>query len=376
MHHNRKLQQVIEKWLTKKKVLVVIGPRQVGKTTLMEKIISEFADECEYLNCEIPAIKQQFQDISIENFKRIIGNNKLLILDEVQQIENIGLCLKIMHDNFKDQVKIIATGSSALDISDKIFEPLTGRHLLFNMYPLALSEIYTKSKILQIEQNLSWHLVYGMYPDVLNDKANAEKYIVSLCGSYLYKDVLAWKDIRKPEMLNKILQLLAYQICNEVNMHELSQQLGINVETLESYISLLEKSFVVFRLSSFSNNPRKEIAKMKKIYFYDNGIRNAIIGNFNPLIARNDSGVLWENFIINERMKHNSYNEKNIRTYFWRTYNQQEIDYIEKENEMISAYEMKWSESKKNKITKAFTNLYPDAHSEIITPKSISNFVY
>lgn len=358
----------------RQKVLVLTGARQVGKTTLLQQLLKENRRSTLYLNADEPAVKRLFDDASLARLSEIIGGNELIVLDEVQQIRDIGNHLKRMADHFKDR-QIIATGSSALDIADRIFEPLTGRHFLFHLYPLALGEIYSGNERLKMDEFLPWHLVYGLYPDAVNNKIDAEKYIKSLAGQYLYKDVLAWKDIRKPELLDKLLQLLAHQMGSEVSMQELATQLRVKSETVESYLDLLEKSFVVYRLSSYVSNERKEVTKMKKIFFWDNGIRNAILDNFKPLELRNDIGALWENFMITERLKMNHYHERSIRSRFWRSRQQQEVDYVEWEDSQLRAYEMKWGTRHPARITKAFTNLYPEASTEIITPDTYFPFI-
>ncbi|MBK6330426.1 MAG: ATP-binding protein [Bacteroidetes bacterium] len=375
MEFKRHLAATLNKWMFRKKILIITGARQVGKTTLLQDLLEKSNKPTLYINAEEPANKQLFAGLSVASLRHMIGNNELIVIDEAQQIENIGLCLKMMADNFKEK-QIIATGSSALEIADKIFEPLTGRHFLFHLYPFSLSEIYDMNQQMQLRDNLHWHLVHGLYPDAVLNKEDAEIYVKSLAGSYLYKDVLAWKDIRKPELLDKLLQLLAHQMGNEVSMHELATQLKVKSDTVETYIDLLEKSFVVYRLRSHSTNDRKEVSKMKKIYFWDNGIRNAIIDNFKPLALRNDSGALWENFIVTERIKMNHYKQKNTKSKFWRSMQQQEVDYVETEQDEIRAYEMKWNPLQKTRITKAFTNLYPNASTEMISPDHYVSFVY
>lgn len=278
-----------------------------------------------------------------------------------------------MVDNFKD-VQFLATGSSSLEISETIFEPLTGRHILFNLYPFSLGELYPNKSPFEIEQELEFHMVYGTYPEITQKRDVAEILLQNLAEQYLYKDVLIWKDIRKPELLDKLLKLLSYQVGSEVNNHELAKALKVKSETVESYIDLLEKSFVVYRLNSYSTNERKEVSKMSKIYFWDNGIRNAVIGNYNQLANRNDHGQLWENFITSERLKHLRWINSKAKSYFWRNYNQSEVDYIELENEQLTAYEMKWHTTKNHKVTRAFTNMYQNAETEVVTPKSFVGF--
>lgn len=362
----------LTQWLFKGKVLVLTGARQVGKTTLLQKLLLK-NNEMLWLNADETVVRERLGDLNLESLKGVVGNYKVVVIDEIQRISNAGLLLKLLVDNFKS-TQIIATGSSALDISERIFEPLTGRHLLFHLYPFSLAEMYAGKSSFEVEQKLPFHLVYGCYPDIYNNQPDAETLLKNLANQYLYKDVLVWKDIRKPEILDKLLKLLAHQICSEVSINELSNQLKIKSETVESYIDLLEKSFVIFRVKSYSTNTRKEVTKMNKIYFWDNGIRNAIIGNFNPLNIREDKGLLWENFIISDRMKMNAFLNTSILSFFWRNYNQSEVDYVETSKENLFAYEMKWNTKSTSKISKAFTNKYPNASTEIITPLHFFDF--
>ncbi len=370
--YNRDLQNQLESWLFKGKVLVLIGARQVGKTTLLQQMFQN-NKETLWLNADESTIRNRFEELSLNNIKSIIGNYKIVIIDEVQRIANAGLLLKLMVDNFK-QTQFIATGSSSLDISENIFEPLTGRQIQFHLYPFSLKELYVGKSDFEIEQELPFHLVYGNYPDVCNNRADAETLIKNLSNLYLYKDVLAWKDIRKPDLLDKILKLLAYQVGSEVSIFELANTLQVKSETIESYINLLEKSFVVFRLSAYSTNARKEVSKMNKIYFWDNGVRNAVIDKMEDISLRNDIGQLWENFMISERLKMNAYFHPNVKSYFWRNYNQSEVDYVEILKDEIWGFELKWNKFKNNKISKAFTNIYPDSKNEIISPRNFTGF--
>lgn len=367
----RSLEQNIQKWLFKEKIIILTGARQVGKTTLLKKIIDKLNTESLFLNGDDSITKKLFEAPSVTNFRNLIGNSKLLFIDEAQRIENIGICLKLIYDNFPN-VQTIVSGSSALEIADKIFEPLTGRHFLYHLYPFTMNELYSNN-YLKFTENLNWHLVYGCYPDVVNHQFDAKKYLKSIANSYLYKDVLSWKDIRKPELLDKLLQLIALQLVSEVSVNELANQLKVKSETVESYLDLLEKSFVIFRLKSYATNERKEVTKMKKIYFWDVGIRNAIIDNFKPIEARTDIGVLFENFVIADRIKTNQYNENDIKPYFWRSLQKQEVDYVEYFENKLSGFEIKWNP--KNKITKSFQNLYPDSTANIIHPNNLYNFL-
>ena len=367
----RILRTKLSYWMFKKKVLIITGARQVGKTTLLEMLFSK--DEALWLNGDDQALRIRLEQINSEGIRDLIGNHKIVIIDEVQRLLNPGLLLKMMIDNFKE-VQFIATGSSALEISDKIFEPLTGRHILFHLYPFSQEELYPQKSNYELEQTLPFHLRFGSYPDVCNNPSDAETLLKNLSSQYLYKDVLIWKDIRKPELLDKLLKLLAFQVCSEVSINELANALKVKSETVENYIDLLEKSFVVFRLKAYSTNERKEVTKMNKIYFWDNGIRNAIIEDFRPLELRNDIGALWENLLISERMKSKAWKEIGAKSYFWRNLQQREVDYLEEQYGELTDYEIKWNSDKKHKITLAFTNAYPNAKTEIITPLNFKEF--
>lgn len=369
---NRQAQSQIEKWIGKQKAIVLTGARQVGKTTLFKTMFGNKQGML-WLNADETPVRERLQLLSTENLKGVIGKNRWVVIDEIQRIPNVGLLLKLLIDNFKN-VNFFATGSSALDIAETIFEPLTGRHLLFHLHPLMLAEMHPKQSAFEVEQKIPFHLVYGCYPDVYNYPNDAETLLKNLTNQYLYKDVLVWKDIRKPQLLDKLLQLLAHQIGSEVSVAELANQLKVKSETVESYIDLLEKSFVVFRLPAFSNNPRKEITKMHKIFFWDNGIRNAIIDQFDDVSVRTDIGKLWENFAISERMKWLAWNNAGVKSYFWRNYNQSEVDYVEVDKKKITAFEMKWNTAKKHKVTAAFTNAYPQAQTQIVTPINFISF--
>ena len=366
-------QNVLQKWLNKGKVLVITGARQVGKTTMLQNMFDDADQKVLWLNADETRVRTRLSELDVAALENVVGNYKTVIIDEVQRIENAGLLLKILADHFKN-VQFIATGSSALDISERIFEPLTGRYLLFHLYPFTLAEIYKDESVFEIENKLPFHLVYGNYPDIFKHQNEAETLLKNLSNQYLYKDVLVWKDIRKPQLLDKLLKLLSYQVGSEVSIHELSNQLKVSSETVDIYIDLLEKSFVIFRLPAYSTNPRKEISKMNKIFFWDNGIRNAVIGNYDDLSIRQDVGQLWENFVISERMKMNSWIAPDRKSYFWRNYNQSEVGYLETEGNQLSAFEVKWNTRKKHSVTKAFTNAYPEATTAVVTPLSFDDF--
>lgn len=365
-------EKVLNNWLGKQKVIVLTGARQVGKTTLFQNMFQQ-KEQLIWLNADETSTRERLQVLTVENIKSIIGNNKWVVIDEIQRIPNAGLLLKLMIDNFKN-VQFLATGSSALDISETIFEPLTGRHLLFHLHPLMITEMYGSKTPFEIEQKLPFHLVFGCYPDVYNYPNDAEVLLKNLANQYLYKDILVWKDIRKPQLIDKLLKLLAHQIGSEVSISELANQLNVKSETIENYIDLLEKSFVIFRLAAFSNNPRKEVSKMSKIYFWDNGIRNAVIDDFDSIATRNDIGKLWENFAISERIKYLNWKNPNAKSFFWRNYNQSEVDYVEVDKKTITAFVIKWNSKKRHKVTNAFTNTYPNANTKVITPINFNEF--
>lgn len=370
----RLIEVQLQRWMFKGKALIITGARQVGKTTMLLQFLAKNQSML-WLNADDSAVRDRFENPTLASLKGVVGKYKIIVIDEVQRITNCGLLLKMFVDNFKD-VQIIATGSSALEISENIFEPLTGRHLLFHLYPFSLKEMYNNKSVFEVEQQLPFHLVYGNYPDIFNNKQDAEVLLKNLANQYLYKDVLVWKDIRKPELLEKLLKLLAYQVGSEVSINELAKQLQIKSETVLSYIDLLEKSFVVFRLQAYSTNARKEVSKMSKIYFWDNGIRNAIIDDFDVLNSRNDNGILWENFMISERVKMNNYLQLSPKSYFWRNYNQSEVDYLEINKKQMHAYEMKWNTKSKQQVSLAFKNAYPKAKTDVINPTNFAEFCF
>lgn len=372
MDVQRNIRDRINKWSGKRKAIIITGARQVGKSTMLRQMYGDRSDVL-WLNADEADVRAQFSgQITVASLSVLIGNHQLVIIDEVQRLKAPGLLLKLLVDNFPD-VQLVATGSSALEIAEGIFEPLTGRHYLFHLYPFGLLELYPKVSSLEVRRQLEFHLVFGSYPDICLQREDAEMNLRHLADQYLYKDVLIWKDIRKPELLDRLLKLLAYQIGSEVSVNELANALGVKSETVESYIDLLEKSFVVFRLGAYSTNPRKEVTKMKKVYFWDNGIRNAVIGNFDPLSIRQDVGALWENFMVTERLKYWSWREEYVEHHFWRNWNQSEVDLVETEGSCLRAYEFKWSPGKA-RVSRAFTNAYPASDTFGITRESFEVF--
>jgi len=367
----RELQKKIEERLFKGKAIILIGARQVGKSTLMQQITSEISMDKLMLNCDNPETNTLLTTPSETELRQIIGKNKVVIIDEAQQVPVIGLTLKRIIDQYPD-VQLLVTGSSSLDLQDKLSEPLTGRKYIMHLYPFSTKELIEGKGLINVKGSLKHRLIYGSYPYIVEHPSSAEDDLMELSNSYLYKDLLKLEDIRRPVLLDKLLKALAFQIGNLISYNELAQLVGTDSKTVEKYIDLLEKCYVVFRLNGLSRNPRNELKKAKKIYFYDNGIRNAVIHNFAPIDLRQDTGALWENFIIAERIKYNEYNNKNCISYFWRSKSQQEIDYVEEYNGVISPVEFKISQDKatKVKIPKTFHESYAPTTFDVVTPEN------
>ena len=367
----RTLENIILDKLNKGKAIIIIGARQVGKTTLIKKVLAN--KNYLFLDADDPTVRNLLTNPNTEQIRNLIGKHKIIFLDEAQRILGVGLTLKIITDQFKD-VQLLVSGSSSFGLSNELNEPLTGRKWEYELFPISWEEYENHHGYLKSEQQIENRLLYGFYPEVLNNPGEEKEYLKQLLNSYLYMDILAYSDIRKPEVLEKLLQALALQMGNEVNYNELAQIVGINKITIQKYIDILEKGYVVFRLSSFSNNIRNEIKKNKKIYFYDNGVRNMILGNFNQLDLRQDKGALWENFLISERKKQNIYKNTFSKMYFWRTRQQQEVDYVEEQNGTITGYEFKWKAKKNVRLPKTFTKTY-NANSVIIDKNNFREFV-
>ena len=370
----RKLDKIIVNQLFKNKAVVLVGPRQVGKTTLLRKMVKESTRSVLSLNCDEPEVQAMLTATNVAKLRAIIGDNELIVIDEAQKVDNIGLTLKLIVDNF-DGVQVVATGSSAFELHNRLNEPLTGRKFEYQMFPISCGEIVDTYGLVEERRTLENRLIYGSYPDIMMHPEESRRYLTELCQSYLYKDILTLNDIRKPELLDKLLQALAYQVGSEVSTNELSRTLQIDGKTIEKYIDLLEKCYVIFRLGGLSRNLRTELKRAKKVYFYDNGVRNAIIQQFAPLQLRNDTGALWENFFIAERMKRNHYNSHYCNRYFWRTTLQQEIDLVEESDGEMTAFEMKWNPAKKAFFSKSFLDAYPVKETVVITPENYLEYL-
>lgn len=371
----RLLQQNIENQLFKGKVILLVGPRQVGKTTILRNILNNFPEKSLWLNADEGDIRTALNTANTSTaLLQIFGSAKLIVIDEAQQIQDIGLKLKLIIDT-NPTIQVIATGSSAFELLQKSNEPLTGRKVEFKMYPMSFGEMVNHTSLLEEKRLLQTRLVYGSYPEVINHPGREKEVLTELVSSYLYKDLLRYDGIKKTSVIEKLLKALAFQVGNEVSYHELAQTIGnIDTATVEKYLDLLEMSFVIYKLPALSRNLRNELKKGKKYYFYDNGVRNTLISNFNLPELRIDKGNLWENYIVSERMKHNHYHHHYCNQYFWRTFDQAEIDYIEEFDGKMDAYEFKWLQKPK-KFPASFLNAYPVAKTAYIDTLNYSEFL-
>lgn len=368
----RQLQQIIQERMFQGKAIVLVGARQVGKSTLFHQILESMeytaSQQVLSLDCDDPETRSMLENMNLSELRLLVGNNKIIMVDEAQRVKGIGLTLKMLTDHFPD-VQLMATGSSSFLLQGQVNEPLTGRKYEYHLYPLSTQELYGDGGLVHVKQTLETRLIFGSYPDVLKHTGNTREILMNLSDSYLYQDLLSMEGIRRPVILEKLLVALALQIGSEVSYNELAQTVGTDSKTIEKYIGLLERCYIVFRLSALSRNVRTELKKGKKIYFYDNGIRNALIQNFNPIAVRQDMGALWENFFVSERKKYNHYNGRYVKSYFWRTTQQQEIDYIEETDGTFTAFEMKWNLRKANaSFPSTFLNAYPVADKTVVTP--------
>lgn len=369
--YNRLLTSEIKSKIGDGKAILLIGPRQVGKTTLIQHIIQN--KKHLFLDADDPVVRSILNTPNTDQIRNVIGSHKIVFIDEAQRIPGIGLTLKIITDQFKD-VQLLVSGSSSFELSKEINEPLTGRKWEYELFPISWEEFENKVGYLAAEQQVENRLLYGFYPDVLNHPGEEKEILKQLVNSYLYKDILAYSNIRKPEVLEKLMQALALQVGSEVNYNELAQIAGVDKNTVSNYIDILQKGYVIFKLGSYSSNLRNEIKKNKKIYFYDNGVRNMVLGNFNALALRSDTGALWENFLMSERLKYNQYHKKLTKMYFWRTKQQQEVDLVEEQSGRVTGFEFKWNSKKKARLPKTFVQTY-NANEEIIDRSNFRAFV-
>jgi uncharacterized protein len=364
----------IRNWLSEKKALVLLGPRQAGKTTLVQGIVDALAKKTLFLTGDDPFTRAQMEALNLASLKQMLIGFEVLVFDEAQRIKDIGVLLKMVVDHFPD-LMVFVTGSSSLELAAQTKESMMGRKIEFFLHPISTSELISHHGWAEESALLEQRMLYGFYPEVITRGTTAGVRILNeLTDGLMYKDLLSLQAVSKPALVVKLVQALALQIGNEVKHTELASLLGSDPATIEKYIDLLEKAFVVFSLPSLARNARNEIKKGKKIYFYDLGIRNTLIRNFSPMHLRNDVGALWENYLIVERRKINSYQDRFVNTYFWRTIDQKEIDYIEEENGQLRAFEFKYS-AQKAKLPTAFAAAYPTAKFEVVHREDYFNFV-
>lgn len=370
----RLLKIQIKNKLYRGKAVIVVGPRQVGKTTLLRMLTSDTDRSVLVWNCDEPDVRQKLNEPTSTELGAETSGADLILIDEAQRVPNIGVTLKLLIDHFPEK-QVVVTGSSAIELSNSINEPLTGRKYEYTMYPFSAEELIGNHGTVEERRMLERRLVYGSYPEVVNHLGEERETLTNLVSSYLYKDIFSFQDVRKPEIIEQLLQALALQLGSEVSFNELGRLLGLTSITVQRYIDLLEKSYVLFHLRSFSRNARAELKKSRKIYFYDNGVRNAMIGDYKSLDLRADVGALWENYLLSERMKHNSYSVFYGKSYFWRTQQQQEVDYIEDYDGVLHAYEFKWNASKHPRLAATFAKAYPDHTFTVVSPENYMAFL-
>lgn len=369
----RIIEQEIKRLMNHGKVISLMGARQTGKTTLIKEIAKKEKDVV-WMNADDMTVRNLLAEVSVAKFRSIIGSNRLLVVDEAQRIENIGIKMKLITDNI-DNVQVILTGSSSLDLSNKINEPLTGRKREFRLYPLSFGEMAAHHGVMEEIQHLKMRLIYGAYPEVVCNPGDEKEVLMQLADSYLYKDILEWEKIKKSDKLTKLLQALAFQVGSEVSYSEIGKFVGLDNSTVEKYITMLEQAYVIFRVGSWNRNLRNELKFAKKVYFYDNGIRNAVIQNFADTDMRQDIGALWENYMISELKKKIDYERGYGKIYFWRTTTNKEIDFLEENDGKITAYEFKWNSKKRGRKQNEFLNAYPNATLETITPDNYYEYL-
>jgi uncharacterized protein len=366
----------LDRFLDPNKVLIVYGPRCSGKTTLLQSFLQQTTLKTRLVSGDHIRVQHLLSSQDFRQILAFIEGYQLLAIDEAQEIPNVGMGLKILVDHVPG-IYVIATGSSSFELSGQVGEPLTGRKRTLTLYPISQSELLEQNNRFELRENIDHYLIFGSYPEVVLAKNLRDKIevITEIANAYLLKDILALEQIRSSRTLADMLKLVAFQVGNEVSYNELASQLGIDVKTVQRYMDLLEKAFVIFRLGAFSRNLRREVTRTSKFYFYDNGIRNALIAQFNPLDQRNDIGALWENFLFMERMKHRTYTGIYANIYFWRTYNQQEIDLIEEREGHLFGYEAKWSPKKRLLPPSLWKKTYPESEYQVITPQNYFEFI-
>ena len=371
---NRLIFNTIKQKFFRGKAVIIVGPRQVGKTTLLRMLAADMDRKVLVWNCDEPDVRRRLAEPTSTMLGAETSGYDIVFIDEAQRVQNIGITLKLLIDNFPEK-QVVATGSSAIELSNSINEPLTGRKYEYVLFPFSVEELINENGAQEERRLLERRLIYGSYPEVVNLPGEERETLTNLVSSYLYKDIFSFQDVRKPEVIEQLLQALALQVGSEVSFNELGRLLGLNSITVQRYIDLLEKSYVLFHLRSFSRNVRSELKKSRKIYFYDNGVRNALLGDYKPLALRTDTSALWENYIICERMKHNAYTAFHGKSYFWRTQQQQEVDYIEDYDGVLHAYEFKWSVTKQPRLTDTFAKNYPNHTFLVVNPDNYRAFI-
>jgi predicted AAA+ superfamily ATPase len=367
----RQIQRQIEAALFKSKIVVLFGPRQVGKTTLVKTILQTRSEKSAYVSCDLPEVQKLLRESRLEDLRRFVADRQLLVLDEAQRVEGIGLALKILHEHFPE-TQFLVTGSSSFELGRSVKEPLTGRKREFLLYPVSLAELAARHDFTALRELLPRLLQFGSYPEAITTPDPAEL-VRAIADDYLFRDILELENFKSVALLRALLEALALQLGHEVSTNELSRLVGISRETVERYLDLLERSFIVLRLRALSRNSRKEIAKGRKVYFYDLGIRNALIKNFNAVDLRADVGALWENFCVVERLKHNHYTGRLVNPWFWRTYDQKELDFVEESGGQFAGFEFKWGGASA-RGARAFAAVYPGSHVQVVEPDNIWDF--
>lgn len=369
----RSIDDDIRQRIGQGKAIVIMGARQVGKTTLLSQVFGDAAGVL-WLSGDDPDVRALFQDITSARLAKYVGNNRTVVIDEAQRIADVGVKLKLITDTMPE-VQLVATGSSSFELANQINEPLTGRKWEYKLFPLSMAELVADHGLLEEKRLLPHRLVFGSYPDVVTHPGDERELLAMLADSYLYRDVFASERIKKTDRVMRLMQALAYQVGSEVSYNELAQVCSIDPKTVERYITMMEQAYIVFRLGSFSRNLRNELKNSRKVYFFDNGIRNAVIGNFSQIESRNDVGQLFENYVVSERVKRQHYARTFSRQWFWRTVSKQEIDYIEEVDGNLLAAEIKWNPRRKAALPESFSKAYPQASFVKITPDNIEDFL-
>ncbi|MCB9267816.1 MAG: ATP-binding protein [Lewinellaceae bacterium] len=374
MYVDRVLYKTIESRLSPGKAVILMGPRQSGKSTILNKVAQNSELRVQRLDCDDAAVRARLEMQTLPSLQHIAGNAELVLIDEAQRVKNIGLTLKIILDQIKS-VRLLVSGSSSFELANQINEPLTGRKWEYTLLPFSVEEMMSHHGAFEEERRLHSRLLFGMYPEVVLNAGQEREVLNQLATSYLYRDIFTFQELRKPELLDKLLKALAFQIGSEVSYNKLAEVVSSDISTVQRYIDLLEKTFIVFRLQAFSRNLRNELKRTRKIYFYDNGIRNSIIGDFRPINLRDDIGGLWENFLVSERLKRNKFHGFYGSAYFWRTVQQQELDYLEEYDGQLYAYEFKWNANKKKRLPASFFRAYPGTSLEVVHPGNYQGFL-